>query len=361
MANDPVGRRVGGPVSLDDLIALNDEIIALTRSGMPLERGLLDVGRDLPGRLQAVTVELGQRTSRGESLPRAIEGLGDALPSVYRSVVVAGIRSGNLPSALEGIAGVARGVAEARRAIGLALWYPLIVTSMAYALFLFIVSTVLPKFEAAFLDMGLPIHGTLVFLIGLSRTMWLWGPVFPALLAFFILAWFSTRGALSLQGRGRIGFLRWFPWMGQMIRDFEAASFAELLALLVEHGVPYPESLRLAGEASGDRALLRASQAIAARVAQGQSADGSRSDAWALPPMLGWLVATGPATGDFPGALRQMASRYRREALLRSEKIRVLVPTLMLCGIGASATMLYALALFLPISTLWNSLATPLR
>lgn len=361
MASEPVGRSGSGPVSLDDLIALNEEILALTRSGMPLERGLLDVGEDLPGRLHDLTNALGTRMSCGENLPEAMGGLGKAVPPVYRAVVVAGIRSGNLPSALEGIAGVARGVADARRAIGLALWYPLIVVSLAYVLFLFILSNVLPKFEATFVDMGLPLHGALRFLLQTQHSVWIWGPVLPALLLVFLVGWFSTRGALSLQGGGRIGFLRWFPWMGRMIRDFESSSFAELLALLVEHGVPYPEALTLAGEASGDRGLLLASQAIAGRVSQGQAAEGSSADLSALPPLLGWLVATGPAAGDFPMALRQMAGRYRLEAFLQSEKIRVLVPTILLCGVGASATLIYALVLFLPMSTLWNSLATPLR
>ena len=40
-------------VSLDDLIALNDEIIALIRAGVPLERGLAGLADDLPGRLGA--------------------------------------------------------------------------------------------------------------------------------------------------------------------------------------------------------------------------------------------------------------------------------------------------------------------
>ena len=38
---DTVARRGVGP----------DEIAALTRAGMPLERGLVELGRDLPGRL----------------------------------------------------------------------------------------------------------------------------------------------------------------------------------------------------------------------------------------------------------------------------------------------------------------------
>lgn len=40
-----------GDLSLDDLAALNDEIVALVRAGLPLEPGLTGARRDLRGRL----------------------------------------------------------------------------------------------------------------------------------------------------------------------------------------------------------------------------------------------------------------------------------------------------------------------
>ena len=143
-----------GPVTLEHLIALNDEIVALTRSGMPLERGLLDLGSDLPGRLRAIALALGERMSRGESLPEALAASGAEVPPVYEAVVEAGLRSGRLPIALEGLSTFARGYLEARRSIGLALWYPLLVLTLAYGLFLFIVTTVIPRFLV-----GVPVAG----------------------------------------------------------------------------------------------------------------------------------------------------------------------------------------------------------
>ena len=121
------GSRGLGAVTIDQLIALNDEIVALTRAGVPLERGLLDLGSDVPGRLGRIATALGERMSRGESLSEALASSGGGVPRVYRAVVEAGLRSGRLPVALEGLSAYARGYAEARRSIGLALWYPLMV------------------------------------------------------------------------------------------------------------------------------------------------------------------------------------------------------------------------------------------
>src|SRR5947209_8097023 len=90
-----------GPITIDQFIALNDEIVALTRAGVPLERGLIDAGGDLPGRLGALSRSLGERMRQGRSLSEALAESGGAVSPVYRAVVEAGCRAGRLPVALE--------------------------------------------------------------------------------------------------------------------------------------------------------------------------------------------------------------------------------------------------------------------
>src|SRR3954468_5174792 len=112
MSDNPEEGRGGAGasgISLEQLIALNDEMVALVRAGMPLERGLRAAGRDLSGKLGRVTSSLGERMGGGQSLPGALAAEGDRFPKVYRAVVEAGVRSGRLASALEGLAGYARG------------------------------------------------------------------------------------------------------------------------------------------------------------------------------------------------------------------------------------------------------------
>ena len=143
-----------------------------------------------------------------------------------------------------------------------------------------------------------------------------------------------------------------------MIRWYEAAGYADLLALLVEHGVPYPEALRLAGEASGDPSFARSSREIAAAVERGLAPAEALKGRSAFPPLLRWLLATAPRQVDLVVALRQTAARYRGEARYQADKIRVFLPTLLLFGVGGMATALYALALFIPLTSLWTSLSS---
>src|SRR4051794_25817358 len=169
----------GGAIALEDLIALNDEIAALVRAGVPLERGLLDVGGDLRGRLRAITTALGERMSRGESLPRALEAEGERLPRVYRAVVEAGLKTGRLSVALEGLTRSARGIAELRRAVGLALIYPLLVLVVAYTLFVSFVVVIAPRFVAAYQAFRLPGRGPALGMARLGEMAPYWAPIGP--------------------------------------------------------------------------------------------------------------------------------------------------------------------------------------
>ena len=237
--------------------------------------------------------------------------------------------------------------------------YPLIVLVMAYGLFLFLLFFIIPKFEAILKDFNVPVHGSLLALGWLSGQFPLLWPLLPLALLVLLGWWLTTRRAVSLQGGKPPGLLRWFPWMGRLMSGFEAASFSDLLALLIEHGVPYPEALRLSGEASGNGAIVRSSGEVAAAIERGEAPSAGVKASCAFPPMLQWVIATGPQQRDLITSLRQMAQRYRADARFQADKIRVLMPTILLLAIGATATALYALALFGPLTTLWTSLALP--
>ena len=143
-------------ITLDDLIALNDEIAALVRAKVPLERGLQDLGRDLPGRLGQFALALARRTGSGEPL---VEVLGDPdfrLPKLYRAVVEAGVRAGRLPAALESLAGSMRRLAESRRGVVLAFLYPLLLLIVAWGFFAFTTAQIAPKLLKSFEEFACP-------------------------------------------------------------------------------------------------------------------------------------------------------------------------------------------------------------
>ena len=124
-------------ITLDELIALNDEIRGLVRAGVPLESGLRWLGDELPGRLGRLASDMSVRLQNGESLAQVVDESPQGFPRLYRAVVAAGIRSGRLAVALEGLSMTARRAVEVRRFMIISLIYPFCVLFIAGGLLTF--------------------------------------------------------------------------------------------------------------------------------------------------------------------------------------------------------------------------------
>lgn len=345
-----MSERGSGTLTIDQWLALNDEIVALVRAGLPLERGLDAMGR---GRLGEASRLLKERMERGETLDQALEAESGRVPPIYRAVVKAGVRSGRLDSALEGIASYARSFVEMRRLLGLAMIYPLLVITLAYVLLLGFLWFVLPPFASAFESLRLPHRRSLAVLEALARTSWYWLWVPPALLTILAVAWVVSGRVRSFPGMSRV--FAWVPGARKVVREISAANFAELLAILVEHDVPMPDAVELASEAAGSAALRQGGRSIAEVLRQGTTPTVAATRAADLPPLLGWILAWSGRQGTLPSALRSAAEMYRRRARLRTDLMRTMLPALALLVVGATTALVYGLVLFLPLSALLDS------
>ena len=345
----PATRRI----TLDELVALNDEMIALVRSGVPLETGLLSLGTDLPGRLGALATALGRRLAAGESLADSLDESGTGFPRAYRAVVAAGIRSGQLPSALEGIATAARRAADLRKVMIVALVYPFIVLQVALGLFAFTLSTTAPVVVKMYemFRFELPIwYGSALYLGTYFREI-VGGVWILSFVAFGVWLWRSSRAAeLSRPG------MRGLPSVSRFRQAGRMATFADVLAMMVEQQVALDEAVVLAAEASGDQVLVQASSVIAARIRGGERTTALPPG---FPPLLGWLLNSGTPRGHLAKSLRQTANSYRRRAVNMGNWLTIYLPIMLSAGVGGTIAMLYVLLVMGPFCHLLYQLSLP--
>lgn len=325
-------------VTLDQLIGLNDELLALARGGMPLEPGLAAAGRELSGRVGAIARQLAERLERGEPLESALASEGIELPAHYRAIVLAGIKSGQLTSALEGLARVSRSAADLRRAIGLAMLYPFLVAALGLGLAALLGFWVTPRLEHAVMAMGFPLSP-------IWRGLIAWGPIWVPAGAFVLIgAWI----AWGWSGGGSAQAMRRIPGFRGVVEASCAARFAEMLALLLEHDTPYGQALALAGDSSGDPSLAKAARAIAGRGDAGMTPAEAARTAEHLPPLLRWVMSAAIPIQSLIPALNHLAQSYRARARSRSETVRLVLPILVLVAVGGGTALLFTATLLIP-------------
>lgn len=356
-------RKRAGSISVDQLLALNDEIAALVRAGIPLEKGLAELASETPGRLGPLASQLAERMEAGQSLADILEKDKTLFPPVWRSVVLAGIRANHLAAALESLSRTGRRAKELRRSILVALIYPGIVVTLAYVLFLLALSRFAPAMEATHQELTHTSLQVLSLLAAAGRAVEVWGWIPPVLLALGAAGWWyrSGRAMRAFEGSGRsVGWRFMFPgiwrrrWpsIAQSLFDGRMATFTEMLGLLDEHDVPLPEALVLAGEASGDRQLRQAAHSIADRLARGETFTRRDQLPPAFPPLLGWCVAAGMERLAFRRTLASSSEMYRARSLRAARWAALYLPIVLTVVVGGGAVLTYALVVFLPLVSL---------
>lgn len=348
-------------VSLDEVSVLCNLMVSLSRAGIPLDNGLVQLGRDLPGRLSQVSQELGHQLQQGANLAELVAREDGVFPPVYASVVEAGLRSGKTTVALEGFARLAKQIAELRRLVISALAYPLIVLVTLTVISFFLFRELGPQLRDFFLDRipGSTAGPMVTVYVWLCHWFWLFPLAFIVLAAFWF---FATRSARAAQPSQFADWVRWVPGANRMLRNSRLLAFTEVLTLLIQQRVPLHEAVRIAGSASGDRGLRTDSLALSEQLERGETVAPAASSATkhGIPPFLRWGIFHSGQLGKLEPTLARAARTYRRRTEDAAFWLRTFLPACFSLCIGGVVCFVYAMMFFWPWLTIIRQLAEPI-
>ncbi|HJQ81282.1 MAG TPA: type II secretion system F family protein [Lacipirellulaceae bacterium] len=341
-----------------DFITLNEEIAALARARLPLETHLRRFGADLSGKAGELVERIGRRLESGDSLAAAMDRECAELPAAYRAAILAGVQSGQLADALESLVDTATRLDQLRRISGLALIYPLMIAAVTCQLLAFVISSVVPTFDW----LNRPHFGPLRRLSDWPYTVPILAVGVPCVLLLAALDWWRRTGRVGGMGTMRPGPFGWLPGIANVRRWSQAATFADLLVLLVERGLPLDDSLCLAAEATGNRRFRNRAERVANEIRQGRAIQAHGAEPGGAKnsefPLLIRLAMH--HRGDralLAGSLRQASSIYRERAIRAAEWYAEYFPILVVAGIGGTLTMGFTLLVLWPYAATLNELA----
>jgi type II secretory pathway component PulF len=350
-ASGHLGGTGGRPLSVEDVVVLNDEIRAMVRAGIPLDLGLRGTGGRSQGALREVCDSLGRHLEMGASLDESLQAEQHRLPPAYRAVIAAGLRTGRIDEVLASLSALAESTVSLRRQVRLSLIYPTIILILAYGLFVTFVMYLVPQLQRTYEIFELRDSIWVSVLLWLHRTVIVWGIAVPAVALGLLMLWWIVRRLLPGPGEDLLPG-RWIPGG----RDLALARFSQMLALLVEHEVPLPEGCRLAGEASGDALLQEESHRVAAAIETGRPLSEAIGAARQIPAFLRWLIVVGDRQGTLAASLRQGAAVHQQRALTKLDWFQRVVPPVIVLGCCGSIVLLYALTLFLPLTEMLRTM-----
>ncbi len=343
----------GMRVTPEQLIALNDEIATLVRAGVPLELGLRELRGSVPSALGRISDEISRRMEEGKPLAESMSATLPGLPRVYTAVIDAGLKSGNLPKALESLSRFAQQGLELRQRIEFAFVYPLFVFLLAYALFMVFVIEAAPRWQliwGEFVPLDDPFVAGLS-LLSQSWREWVWIP--PAIVAVLIGWWVCCARFSLLPDRRPSALLGAIPGLRSIVVLWHWANFCELLATLLEHQMPLPTAITLAADATGNSTIHEEMSAVSEELQTGKSMADCLRGRTRIPPYLRWSLGTAQHPEAFQSALRHGIEIYRNRATFRADMIKMWLPVFLVFFLGGGAALIYTLSLSLPLRALY--------
>ena len=338
-------RRVFGAQALS---VWTRQLAGLVVSGLPLERALASLSSEAESDAERnLVADLRAEVNSGSTFGRALAQHPREFSAIYVAVVGAGEQSGNLGLVLEHLAQDLEDQQVLNAKLLGAALYPAIVSLVALAIVLFLVTYVVPQVASVFAGSKRALPFLTVLMLGFSDIVRSYGWLILSVLVLGIAAARWALRAPELRYRFDAAWLG-LPIIGRLSRSYNAARFASTLAMLAAAGVPILKALQAASDTLSNQAMRRDAQDALVAVREGAPLASALAQKKRFPGLLSMFARLGEQTGQLPLMLQRAASQLSSEVQRRAMQLATLLEPLLIVLMGL-VVMLIVLAVLLPI------------
>lgn len=325
---------------------LTEELSTLLSAGLDLDRALaimLDAKSD--PRIKGLLGALQRGIHEGADFSTVLAAHPKTFSATYVNLIHAGEISGQLPEIVNRLASHLNMMLALKERVSAALIYPLILVAVAGLSVLMVLIFVLPEFDALFneMDATLPLLTKVVMNIAGFFQRWWW----LGLGALLLILFFFKRRFEDPSGRIQIdALLIRLPLLGMIIREWEAARFARNLYVLTKHGVPVTESVAVAADAVGNRAIAESLHIAGGDLRLGGTLSERLIRDDMLPRQASQMIQVGEESGEMVSMLDNVARLYDRRVGASLERGLALLEPILILTLAAIISVIIFSVLF---------------
>lgn len=341
-------RGFGERLSQVELALFTRQLASLLEAGLPLEQAftaLLEQAerpyvRDLIASIRSEVIG-------GSAFSSALSRHPRDFAEIYRALVSSGEQIGQLSRVLSRLADYIERRNALVQKVRLAFTYPAIVTVVAFAIVIFLLTYVVPQIVSVFANTKQKLPFLTVMMLAISDFVRAYGIYVGILLAGAFWLW---RRALRNPDLKR----RWHTWLlsapvyGKFERSLNTARFASTLAITTGSGVPILRALETSRDTLSNVAMRELVEQATASVREGVSLARALSAQKHFPPMLVHMIRAGEITGELPSMLERAANSQQADLERRTLTIAGLLEPVLILAMGL-VVLLIVLAVLMPI------------
>lgn len=343
----------GDKVQPVDLIMFCRQMYTITKSGIPLMRGIRGLAASLKlESFQTVLNDICTRLEGGSALSSAMAKHPKVFNNLFVSMVNVGESTGSLDQVFQQLAFYMDRDEKTRKSIKSATRYPIFVM-IALAIAVTVVNVaVIPKFADMFKQFGAELPIVTKILIGTSD--------------MFVNYWWAMLIVISLAVAGSWHFLKttegaiWWgkkklslPVVGDIIDRASMARYARSFSLMLRAGVPLNQALTLCSRAIDNPYLATKIDNIRRGIERGESLLKTHVQADMLTPLVIQMIAVGEESGRIEELLSEVADFYESEVDYDLKKLSDRIEPILIVTMAGFVAVL-AVGIFLPMWDMYN-------
>ena len=341
-------RRFGDHLSTTELALFTRQLASLLEASLPLEQAfsaLLEQAERTY--LRDLVASIRSDVMAGSSLSDALSQHPRDFADIYRALVASGEQIGQLSRVLSRLADYIERRNLLVQKVKLAFTYPAIVTVVAFAIVIFLLTYVVPQIVSVFANTKQKLPLLTTMMLAVSDFVRNYGLIVAGVVIAFYFAW---RNALKNPAVKR----RWHTWLltaplyGKFERSLNTARFASTLAITTGSGVPILRALQTSRDTLSNVAMREQVEDAANSVREGVSLARALSAHKHFPPMLIHMIRAGEITGELPAMLERASNAQEQDLERRALTIAGLLEPALILAMGV-VVLLIVLAVLMPI------------
>jgi general secretion pathway protein F len=341
-------RGFGERLSQVELALFTRQLASLLEAGLPLEQAFTALLEQAErAYVRDLVASIRSEVMGGASFSDALSRHPRDFAEIYRALVASGEQIGQLSRVLSRLADYIERSNALVQKVRLAFIYPGIVTVVAFAIVIFLLTYVVPQIVSVFANTKQALPFLTVMMLAVSNFVRAYG-IYVAMLAIGGF-WLWRRALRNPELKRRFhSWLLTAPVYGKFERSMNTARFASTLAITTGSGVPILRALDTSRDTLSNVAMKELVEEASASVREGVSLARALSAQKHFPPMLIHMIRAGEITGELPAMLDRAAGAQQADLERRALTIAGLLEPALILAMGV-VVLLIVLAVLMPI------------
>jgi type II secretory pathway component PulF len=345
------------PVGRNEFLLFNQQLASIAKAGVPLERGLRELARDVSSKsMRRLVEDIAADLEKGVPIEQAFEKRQKQFPPLYGRILKAGVETGRLSEMLTSLNRHLELAGHTRRIIFEAVSYPAVILTLAAIIITGVFAFIIPQFVPVLQEM-VPgrLNPVTTAVFRLSQNLIPFWLVVGVLIGGLVVA----VSMLSSRPAGRrfeeTLFLH-LPVLGRLYHNSVLSRMAEAMAVLVGAGCDIPEALRLGAVASGSGRMALESEVAAQQIERGTNILEAGQGMNMLPRLFLYSIQLGAQRNELQDNLYSLGQMYADQARAGQSRLQMILLPMMIATLGCVIAVAI-LAMFLPMIQVITSLS----